>query len=245
MMPSAAPYPAKPDQSDSAASMLIPLVNQFGLMQQQMFDQFQQAMAMMVQMFGTMHRDQMEVIRTELDRLHELTAELQSLKDELARRTQAQPEPISGERAGNPAVFNRSESPRRDIPTGFSPAQMPPFQLQPTAAHRPAANSGAIQTGSWPSSPLPSTSADHGDTLSEKAHLSGPQIVRLKKTPRHLRRNISNPPALVPSSDPLNQMPEPSQTKTRSSGSISCIMSIQSEREGRWQKILKLLPGIS
>ena len=42
--------------------MLVPLVNQFGLMQQQMFDQFQQAMAMMVQMFGTMHRDQMEVI---------------------------------------------------------------------------------------------------------------------------------------------------------------------------------------
>ena len=56
-------------------SMLVPMVNQFGLMQQQMFDQFQQAMAMMVQMFGTMHRDQMEVIRAELDRLHELTDE--------------------------------------------------------------------------------------------------------------------------------------------------------------------------
>ena len=54
----------------------MPLVNQFGMMQQQMFDQFQQAIAMMVQMFGEMHRDQMKVIREELDRLHELTDEL-------------------------------------------------------------------------------------------------------------------------------------------------------------------------
>ena len=53
-------------QSELAESMLVPLVNQFGLMQQQMFDQFQQAMAMMVQMFGTMHRDQMEVIARSL-----------------------------------------------------------------------------------------------------------------------------------------------------------------------------------
>ena len=55
--------PGNLPQSESTESMLVPLVNQFGLMQQQMFDQFQQAMAMMVKMFGTMHRDQMEVIR--------------------------------------------------------------------------------------------------------------------------------------------------------------------------------------
>ena len=67
--------------------MLVPLVNQFGLIQQQMFDQFQQAMAMMLQMFGTMHREQMEVIRRELDQLHELTEEFHSLKNELANRT--------------------------------------------------------------------------------------------------------------------------------------------------------------
>ena len=56
--------------------MLAPLVNHFGDIQQQMFDQFQQAMAMMLQMFGTMHREQMEVIRGELDRLHDLTEEV-------------------------------------------------------------------------------------------------------------------------------------------------------------------------
>ena len=76
MLPSPSTWP-NPDLTES---MLVPLVNQFGLMQQQMFDQFQQAMAMMVQMFGTMHRDQMEVIRAELDRLHELTEEFHALK---------------------------------------------------------------------------------------------------------------------------------------------------------------------
>ena len=74
--------------SESAESMLVPLVNHFGDIQQQMFDQFQQAMAMMLQMFGTMHREQMEVIRGELDRLHDLTEEFHSLKNELANRTQ-------------------------------------------------------------------------------------------------------------------------------------------------------------
>ena len=72
-------------QSEFTESMLVPLVNQFGLMQQQMFDQFQQAMAMMVKMFGTMHRDQMEVIRAELDRLHELTDEFHGVKKRISR----------------------------------------------------------------------------------------------------------------------------------------------------------------
>ena len=67
-MASEAAGPLKLAPSEVTESMLVPLVNQFGLMQQQMFDQFQQAMAMMVQMFGTMHRDQMEVIRAEVER---------------------------------------------------------------------------------------------------------------------------------------------------------------------------------
>ena len=79
-------------QSELTESILVPLVSQFGLMQQQMFDQFQQAMAMMVQMFGTMHRDQMEVIRAELDQLRELTEEFHALKSELAERTREQAE---------------------------------------------------------------------------------------------------------------------------------------------------------
>ena len=83
-------FPSGSLAAELPESVLVPLVNQFGLMQQQMFDQFQQAMAMMVQMFGTMHRDQMAVIREELDRLHDITDEFHALKTELATRTHDQ-----------------------------------------------------------------------------------------------------------------------------------------------------------
>ena len=90
-------------QPEVTESVLVPLVNQFGMMQQQMFDQFQQAMGMLVQMFGNMHREQMEVIREELDRLHDLSRELQELKDELAKSS-ARPSPPTAEPAAAPAA---------------------------------------------------------------------------------------------------------------------------------------------
>ena len=77
--------PVRLAQSELTESLLVPLVSQFGMMQQQMFDQFQQAMAMMVQMFGTMHRDQMEVIRAELDQLRELTEEFHSSESRIGK----------------------------------------------------------------------------------------------------------------------------------------------------------------
>ena len=104
--------------------MLVPLVNQFGLMQQQMFDQFQQAMAMMIQMFGTMHREQMEIIRAELDRLHDLTEEFHALNKELANRTQERgttmssasaiaPEGLAKSVATKPSTRQKRGHPRR------------------------------------------------------------------------------------------------------------------------------------
>jgi hypothetical protein len=66
---------------------LIPFAEQFGQMQQQMFDQFQQAMLMMFQMFNTLHRDQMLAIREELDRLRELTEEVRTVQTEIAKHS--------------------------------------------------------------------------------------------------------------------------------------------------------------
>jgi hypothetical protein len=66
-------------------ALLVPLFNQFALMQQQMFDQFQQALVTTVQTFGSMHKEQLGLVREELDRLHDLTRELHVLQDELAR----------------------------------------------------------------------------------------------------------------------------------------------------------------
>jgi pSer/pThr/pTyr-binding forkhead associated (FHA) protein len=83
------PPPAKsPGQalsaSGEAGTAFLPLLNQFAMMQHQMFDQFQQAMVGMVQMFGALHREQMEAIREELGDLRSLTRELQGLQNQMA-----------------------------------------------------------------------------------------------------------------------------------------------------------------
>ena len=62
------------------------LLNHFGQMQQQMADQFQQQMMFMLQMFNGMHREQMGVIREELDRIRELSMEVHTLRTKLAAR---------------------------------------------------------------------------------------------------------------------------------------------------------------
>ena len=118
---SGAALPGRMSQPEVCESALVPLVNQFSMMQQQMFDQFQQAMGMLVQMFGTMHREQMEVIREELDRLHQLSKELQELKDELAKPSR-QPVTPSGELAAGglpgqsrPRLLIRRRWPHRDF----------------------------------------------------------------------------------------------------------------------------------
>lgn len=92
---------------------MMAIAEQFGQMQQQMFDQFQQAMMMMVQFFGTLHRDQMQVIRDELAQIRELTAKLTTLQVELAKH----PKPATGNRPAAPATTagrpSRPSSPSR------------------------------------------------------------------------------------------------------------------------------------
>lgn len=65
--------------------LLVPLVHEFRLMQQQMFDQFQSAMTSMFDMFTSLHHEQSDLIRDELERLRELTQELHTLQEELAK----------------------------------------------------------------------------------------------------------------------------------------------------------------
>jgi predicted component of type VI protein secretion system len=60
------------------------LVNQFGLLQKQMFEQFQQSLIMAVQMFGALHRKQEKLFRQELEHLCRLTREVLELQTRLA-----------------------------------------------------------------------------------------------------------------------------------------------------------------
>jgi len=231
--PSGVTLPVNLPQSELAESMLVPLVNQFGLMQQQMFDQFQQAMAMMVQMFGRMHHDQMEVIRTELDQLRELTEEFQALKNELAKRSRA--ETASSELAIVPASLNRT--------TAIEPGVSATTPVASTS--EPLNGLGVAPVGpSLVISPSSLTSSTPGQQPSLEPWLS--------PTPP-----LPAPPVVPPTSE---QPHEPGLcSPTRPNGADLTansdrdtvvwlhqrIMSLQRERESRWQKILKLLPGMS
>jgi pSer/pThr/pTyr-binding forkhead associated (FHA) protein len=77
---------------DSRASPVLALVNQFGTFQQQMFEQFHQALLAMSQMFGALHQDQTQLLREELERLRDVTEELRLLKAGMATAPAAPPD---------------------------------------------------------------------------------------------------------------------------------------------------------
>ena len=223
--------PFKLASAEMGESVLVPLVNQFGLMQQQMFDQFQQAMAMMVQMFGTMHRDQMATIREELDRLRELTDEFNALKNELASRSHAeikQPPaasevvsvirnrlPASEPKASTRAVApNESSEPRSIRGEDFSANRAPFSASEPPGRHRSADPKGASRLETSTSA-AKASSNNKGDDLG-----ASPQAKN------------SEPKSVASEKDSVMWLHQR-------------IMALQQERETRWQKILKLLPGHS
>jgi pSer/pThr/pTyr-binding forkhead associated (FHA) protein len=78
-----------PANAEVVQSLLVPIAQQLGTMQHQMFEQFQQAMMMMFQMFGKLQREQIKVIRDEMDRLHQLSREVLALQAELSKHPPA------------------------------------------------------------------------------------------------------------------------------------------------------------
>jgi pSer/pThr/pTyr-binding forkhead associated (FHA) protein len=61
------------------------LVHQFGMMQQQMFDQFHQTMMMMFEGFAALHREQAGSLRDEFDEVRKLSEEIETLRRETVR----------------------------------------------------------------------------------------------------------------------------------------------------------------
>jgi pSer/pThr/pTyr-binding forkhead associated (FHA) protein len=77
-------------------ALLVPVLQQFSMMQQQMMDQFQQSMQMVVQVFASMHRDQMGMLQKELDHIHRITRELNELQAEVRASQQRGPSARNG-----------------------------------------------------------------------------------------------------------------------------------------------------
>jgi pSer/pThr/pTyr-binding forkhead associated (FHA) protein len=233
LVPSSPMLPVNLTQSELTESVLVPLVNQFGLMQQQMFDQFQQAMAMMVQMFGTMHRDQMEVIREELDQLRELTDEFHALKNELAKRTQNQGGTISRDPQLNVADFNQSAG----LKSNGSP--LPPVTNRtPKSSSEPSrvSKSPGLSPTSLPTKVTVPQSSPESSSLVTQSSASSPTVASNSK------------PVVQANSQPsakASSAPRPDSDRETVLWLHQRIMVLQRERESRWQKILKLVPGMS
>ena len=146
---------------EGPGSLLPPLITQFGLMQQQMFEQFQQALLTMAQMFGDLHHDQLQLVQEEMAQLHELTRELQGLQKELARQT---PSPTAASQADKPRTLASPQASAPAVPSDqrkMGPAPATPAPPAP-ARHGVAAKTSPVAPGA--STAPPSESPIRSDT---------------------------------------------------------------------------------
>jgi len=90
--------------ADPGVSMMF---QQFGMMQQQMFDQFHQTMLMMFEGFAALHRESAASIREEFEEVRRLSREIEELRAETAKLAEA--------------AAKANERPR-PVPNGFGPA---------------------------------------------------------------------------------------------------------------------------
>jgi hypothetical protein len=92
--------------------MAMAMMQQFALMQQQLFEHTQHLLTSVVQAFHSAHHSQLDLIREELGRLHELNRELQELN---AKKSQASAEPDPGP-CPAPQAAAEPAQPRRPLP---------------------------------------------------------------------------------------------------------------------------------
>ncbi len=110
---------ADDDALKSADPMVSNLVQQFGAMQQQMFDQFHQTMMMMFEGFAALHRETSSSIREEFEEVRKLSQEIESLRAETAKLAEATTVSLqqsafqkSEPRAGTPKNGHAVEGPK-------------------------------------------------------------------------------------------------------------------------------------
>lgn len=150
--PTMAVSPVAPAPIDPAHALVLGMVQQFAAMQQNMFDQFQQTTLMMLQSFGALHREQLELVRKELDELREVTLMLQQIQGEIAsakrapNSTSASPVRFGATappRAAPPVAMQRPRPPDREAAGAPEPAERP---LSPTL---PEASPPGEDVHSW------------------------------------------------------------------------------------------------
>ncbi len=126
--------------------VLLLFIEQMGRMQQQMLDQFQQAMRMVFELVGERQREEREQIREEVGRLRQLAAELDALKRRLDAPARAGLDKPADGIIGRETPHRdrrrsrgRQASPRRRAARGFAGLGLP---AAPRDAGRAAAALG-------------------------------------------------------------------------------------------------------
>ena len=198
------------------------MVDRFGLMQQQVLDQFQQSMMMLFQSFSSLHHEQTDILRQEFDQLRDLTQELVALRGELAGQTSSAREGSVGPpSAGDATSMPRRTPPRWTLPGLGRCREAPEGSEGPPSSHQ----------------------GEPPGTAGRDRHAAG-AASRVSPSPETDRPTAAKDrPAAArnPAEEPAKHEADPgpaihAQLRQR-------IMAIQNEQRSSWQRILNLMPG--
>ncbi len=169
-VPAMAPNPQLPaaqteGERNVSEAFVLSLVNQFGQMQQQMFQQSQQSMMMLVNMFSSLHQNHMELIRDDLNRIHQITDELKAVQSQMA----------DGQTSATSVSYTRDSQPAGDSQEHVQDAEISeprPATPEPRTAPPPS-SSESPQPGPGETPPtVPADAADRprSDRSGVRAH---------------------------------------------------------------------------
>jgi pSer/pThr/pTyr-binding forkhead associated (FHA) protein len=172
--------------------VFLPMVQQFCVVQNQMFDQFQQTVGLMFQMFSALQKDQIELVRVELNRIQELSREIQLLHTELSKPGPGKPSASATIPAEFVPGFTSTDAPRTASAAKFAGqppgvagnSSPPPVELATKAAQGQSAAAKPAVNGN------PSSGADvHAWLCKRMVELQDDRRSRLQKITDYLCGN--------------------------------------------------------
>lgn len=214
--------PAAAPSAGSMEGALAPVIQQFAQMQTQMFDQFQQSMMMMFQMFSALHKEHVDFVREEMSRIQEVTREIQELQREIVKLAPAgspppEPGPLQSEEMRRFTV--------KSIPTPPVPASSTPNH---DAVNHHGAHAADLRTQPSPNSSKQKEKRDEKDRREE------PRLEEPRQEERNRNHQEERKPELAAATAPPPDAPP---------GDVHAwlcerVAALQEERQTRWQKIL-------
>ena len=215
-----------PEQAELVESLVAPLIDQFGMMQEKMFENFEQLIINMFQMFGAMHQDQMRLVQGELDQIRRLSQELQALQSESPRQRAVPASHATASAPGSPSD--------RDATTRAAASQMG-LQSPPCPVPAGDASSKAAQLGTSPHQEGSPVAPDQGRRVDTRQETKSSAV----------RGRVEEAKGNPAPSEAKQAGERPAEQSDAYIHALLCqrIVEIQNERRTRWQKILNMVMG--